>query len=120
MNPLLAANLALRFLLELCATAALAHWGWRAGGGAVGVLAAVGAALSAALLWGAYVSPKARYAVPAPVRLAVELAVFGSAAGGLAVTAPRPVATAFAVAVAVHELVRAALVSRGSRARRRS
>ena len=41
-------------------------------------------------------------------------------AGGLAVTAPRPVATAFAVAVAVHELVRAALVSRGSRARRRS
>jgi hypothetical protein len=124
MNPVLVVNLAVRFALELCALAALARWGWRAGaGGLTGLLAAVAAALAAALLWGAFVAPKARFTVPVPARFAVELVVLGSAAAGLAVSAPRPVATAFVVAVAAHEVVRAALtlrVSPSSRARRRS
>jgi hypothetical protein len=121
MNPVLAANLAVRFLLELGALAALARWGWcAAGGGVAGLLAAVGAALVTALVWGAYVSPKARFAVPPPARLGIELAVFGSAVAALAASAPRWAAVTFGVAVAAHELARAALLSRGSRGPRRS
>ena len=56
MRSLLAANVALRFLLEFAMLAACALWGAHAGGAA----AAVAIPLAAAALWGAVLSPKAR------------------------------------------------------------
>jgi Protein of unknown function (DUF2568) len=38
----------------------------------------------AAAVWGAFVAPKARWPVPAPVRVTIELALFGVAAAALA------------------------------------
>ncbi len=77
-------NLALRFLLELCALAALAYWGFHTGGGwLLKTVLGVGAPLLAAVVWGAFVAPKALVPVSAPVRLALELAVFASAVAGL-------------------------------------
>ncbi|HYX85876.1 MAG TPA: DUF2568 domain-containing protein, partial [Gaiellales bacterium] len=79
------ANLALRFLLELAALAALAYWGFHTVAATVPQWAAgIGAPVAAAAAWGAVVAPKAALEVPGGVRLAVEAAVFGAAAVALA------------------------------------
>ena len=41
--------------------------------------------LLAAVVWGALVAPKARWRVPIPTRVMIELLLFGAAAGALAV-----------------------------------
>ena len=75
-----AATLTIRFLLELCALGALAWWGVRTGQSApMKALLGAGAPLAAAVLWGAFVSPKASVAVPGPVHAGLQLAVFGAA-----------------------------------------
>lgn len=84
MTLLKSLNLGLRFVLELCALAALAYWGftldqplW------IRLVAAVGAPLVAAGVWGTFVAPKAARRLTDPARFLVELLVFGGAAVGL-------------------------------------
>lgn len=85
MGSVRAANLGLRFLLEMAALAVLFWWGIETGStwwqrGALGA----GAALAAAIAWGLFVSPRARVRGPRWLPLAVEIAVFGCAAAALA------------------------------------
>lgn len=68
-------NAFLRFVLELAALAAFAIWGWRTGG----IALAIGLPLLAALIWGAFVAPKAKWFLPLGARLCVELLIFGGA-----------------------------------------
>ena len=79
-----ALNYTVRFLLELCALAALGYWGFVTGQGmAAKWLLGLGAPLLAAVAWGAFVAPKARWPAREPWRLLVEIFVFGAAAAGL-------------------------------------
>lgn len=97
-----AANLAVRFLLELCALGALAWWGAEAGSGALGAtVLAIAAPLFAAALWGLFVSPRAPVKVPV-VRWVVELAVFGCAVAGLVAIDHARLAVVLAAAYAVN------------------
>jgi Protein of unknown function (DUF2568) len=73
-----AANLTLRFFLELAALAALAYWGW----GVTWVLA-VAAPAAWIALWATFGSPKARVSLSMPQRIAFEAVVFGAAAVAL-------------------------------------
>ncbi len=83
-------NLALRFLLELCALAALAYWGSHTGTGLIAKIGlGIGTPLVAAVIWGIFVASKASVTVPEPWHLILELLVFGSAVAGL-VAAGRP------------------------------
>ena len=103
MRPLLAANLALRFLLELAMLAAFALWGAHAGGAA----AAVAIPLAAAALWGTVLSPKARVPAPAVLRIALEVLLFGAAALALGAEGYAVAGTVFAgIALANLTLVR--------------
>ena len=77
--------------------AALAYWGFTVGDGAGAWALGVGAPLLAAIVWGAWVAPKARWPVPIPTRVAIELILFGAAVGALAV-AGQPLARAGAPA----------------------
>ena len=75
-----ALNYTVRFLLELCALAALGYWGFVTGQGmAMKWLLGLGAPLLAAVAWGAFVAPKARWPAREPWRLLVEILVFGAA-----------------------------------------
>jgi hypothetical protein len=98
-----AVNLGVRFLLELAALAALGVWGWHAPGPvAVQVLAAAVTPLATAMVWGTWVAPKARRRLPDPLRLGVEVLVFGNAVVGLLVTGLPGLALALGVAYAVN------------------
>lgn len=84
-------NLGLRFGLELAALAGLGYWGFTLDRGwSWRILLGVGAPLLAAVVWGMFVSPKARVPLREPWRFAVEVLVFGSAALALA-AAGRPI-----------------------------
>jgi len=94
------ANLALRFLLELCALGALGYWGFKTGNGVISKIAlGVGAPLVAAVVWGTFVSPQAPVQLPRIVVLILQVMVFGSAAAGLVATGHRTLALVFVVVV---------------------
>lgn len=91
LHGLRGATLTARFLCELAMLAALAFWGYVVGEGPWAWLLGVGAPVVAAVVWGAFVAPRARFPVPAPVRVQIELVLYAFAAVGLA-AAGQPVA----------------------------
>ncbi|HEX5503581.1 MAG TPA: YrdB family protein [Thermomicrobiales bacterium] len=101
-----AGNLAARFLLELCALAALGYWGFRVGQGPLAKVAlGLGAPLLAAVVWGLFVAPRASIAVPHAAHLGLQVLVFGLAAAGLAVAGHPALAGAFGGVVALNGLL---------------
>lgn len=97
------ANLALRFILELCALAALGYWGFRTGDGTAGKLAlGIGAPLVAAVIWGTLVAPKAPVSVPGPIHVLLQVAVFGVAALALTAAGRPALALVFAVVAVIN------------------
>jgi uncharacterized protein DUF2568 len=97
-----AANDVLRFLLELLALAGLALWGWRTGPTGVNVVLAIAAPLAAAVLWGAFVAPRAPRHPGDPWRLLLEVVVFGAGALAFAGAGLGGVAIALGVLAALH------------------
>jgi hypothetical protein len=95
------ANLALRFVLELCALAATAYWGSTTGSGVTPWLLAIGAPAVVIAVWALFVSPKATVELRPPLRLAIEFLVFGAAALGLAAAGRPTLAVAFAIVAAI-------------------
>jgi hypothetical protein len=63
--------------------------------------------LLAAVVWGAWVAPKARWPVPMPVRVVIELVLFGAAVGGLTVAGQPALAVVLGVAALVTSLLNA-------------
>ena len=107
MSGLRGVTLTVRFLCELAMLAALAYWGFTVGGGIGAWVLGVGAPLLAAAVWGAWVAPKARWPVPIPTRVAIELALFGVAVGALAVAGQSVLAVVLGIAALVTSLLNA-------------
>jgi hypothetical protein len=99
--------LTVRFLCELAMLAALAYWGFLVGDGAGAWLLGIGAPVLAAAVWGAFVAPRARWPVPVPVRLVIELVLFGGAAAALAAAGQPALAVVLAVAALATSLANA-------------
>lgn len=94
--------LTIRFLLELAALAALAWWGVRTGETALTkVLLGAGAPLAMAVVWGAFIAPKASFAVPGPVHVALQLAVLAAATAALLAIQKHTAAELFAITAVV-------------------
>lgn len=90
------------FLLELSALACLGYWGFQTGQGWIFKIAlGIGAPLLAAVLWGTFVAPKASIPVSVPVRIMLQLLVFGTAAAALYASGHPKLAAAFIVIVLV-------------------
>ncbi|MBV9367640.1 MAG: YrdB family protein [Solirubrobacterales bacterium] len=75
-----AANLALKFLLELASVAALAYWGTTIDSGVVGALIAIAASAATIALWGRFAAPRSEHRLHTASRVPFELAVFALAA----------------------------------------
>jgi len=103
-------NLALRFLLELVALAAMASYGWQmTDSRPLSVLAAVVLPVVAASLWGVFAVPadrsrsgEAPVPVTGPVRLALELAFFGFGVWCLYESGARTLSLVLGAVVLVH------------------
>jgi uncharacterized protein DUF2568 len=93
-------NLGLRFVLELCMLVALGIWGF-----SENIVLGIAAPLAAALVWGLWIAPKANRRLRDPVRLAVELVLFGAAGAALAAAGHALAATVFLAAVALSEVL---------------
>ena len=98
-----AANLAVRFALELCMLAALGYTGFQLGDGiATGIALAVALPLAAAIVWGVAIARKARRRAPDPGRAVLELFIFAAAAAGLVVTGQAVLGLVLAAAALVN------------------
>lgn len=93
-----AANLALRFLLELAALGILAYWGATSAGPAWQRAAlAIAAPTAVAVLWGTLIAPRAPVRVPEGGKAVLALSVFALAAVALASRGLRVLAVTLAV-----------------------
>lgn len=102
-------NLALRFILEMCALFALGFRGWTQHEGILRVVMAFAIPLAAAVLWGVFSTPgdrsrSANAVVPTPgaLRLLMELLFFAAAAWSFYVADLRIIAFVFAGVVVLH------------------
>jgi hypothetical protein len=111
------ANDVLRFLLELAALASLGYWGFAESEGAAQWVLGLGAPLLAAAVWGTFVAPKASRPTVDPVRLALEVAVFGSGVAALQAAEAGALAVVFGVLVVAHLALTFALGQRPEPAR---
>jgi hypothetical protein len=102
MATLRAANLGLRFILEMCLLAALAYWGFQSGDGTLRhIVLGIGAPLLAAVYWGLFLSPKATFSFPLPVKLLLEVIIFALAIVALYASGQHLLAIVFAVVAIV-------------------
>jgi hypothetical protein len=104
---LIAVNLTIRFVIELCALVALGYWGFSTGDGPLpSLVLGLGAPVAAMLAWGAFVAPK-RMVTTAPLalRVVVEVAVIGAAAAGLYAAGSQTLGIALAVVWAVNKAI---------------
>lgn len=69
----------IRFACELAALAAAGVWGWSRGG----IALAIAAPLLIAILWGAWIAPRARRRLADPMRFTVESLVWIGAIAAL-------------------------------------
>ena len=108
-------NDVLRFFLELAALAALAYWGFSEFGGVAQWVLGLGAPVWAAIVWGRFMSPKASHPTIDPVRLLIEIAVFGAGVAALLAAHAPVLAVIFAVLAGLHLALTFALAQRPSR-----
>jgi Protein of unknown function (DUF2568) len=88
-----ALSLTLRFACELAALVAVGWWGWTL----TPVLGVVLPVL-VAVVWGAWIAPKARRRLADPARLMLELVVFAAATAAFVAVGQWTVGIVFAVA----------------------
>ncbi len=98
-------NLAVKFLLELCAVAAFAFWGASLDGVLVSVVAGIAAPALAVVLWGSFAAPRSSRRLPTRARVPFELGVFALAAAALFALDVTAIAIAFATVVAVNAVL---------------
>ncbi|WP_237690699.1 YrdB family protein [Paenibacillus caui] len=100
------ANLAVRFILELCLLASLGYWGFHSGkNGIVQALLGIGTPLLAAVIWGTFLSPKAAVSIAPSLQLIMEIVLFGLAAAALYAAGRLGLGAVLVVAYAVNRLL---------------
>ncbi len=109
MAVLRAANLALKFLLELAAIASFAVWGASTGSGAASILLAIAAPAVAIVLWGRFAAPRSVHRLALRPRLVFEAGVFGLAVVALLAAGSPGLAIVFGAIAVVNAAALAAL-----------
>lgn len=98
------ANMALSFLVELCAIAALSYWGFNSGTGTVGtILLGLGAPALAIVIWGLFVAPRAVFTLPVAPRTAIAWVIFALGVIALAAAGQGTLAWVLGVVMVVNE-----------------
>jgi uncharacterized protein DUF2568 len=106
MDIIKSANLALRFLLELCVLAALGYWGFSVGRGTLARWGlGIGVPLLAAVIWGVFLVPNSSTRLRGPLQIVLEVILFGFAAAGRYVAGRPTLAWVFALVVVINRVL---------------
>ena len=108
MAGLKAANLGLKFLLELVAIAAFANWGASRSPVVLAVILAIATPAVFVAAWGIWAAPRSPRRLPRQTRVPFELGCFALAAVALIAAGATVAGIAFAVAAAVNAVLLAA------------
>jgi hypothetical protein len=95
-QPKIGPNAVLRFLLELFAIFSFGFWGFTSWPAPWNIVVGIAAPLLAAVVWGLFRSPRARFTLPALGRTLVEVLVMGGAAATWFATQHAIIAAVFA------------------------
>lgn len=72
------------FLLELAMLGSFMYWGFHLDKGwFIKILFGIGAPIVVAIIWGGFIAPKASIPVSVPIRILLQIILFGSAAVAL-------------------------------------
>lgn len=96
------ANLALRFVLELCAVAAAAYSGSQMVAGPLSWIGTVGAALAFILLWALVAAPKTQNGLSGPQKERIGTVIMLATAGALALAGQPAIAVGFGMLVVLN------------------
>lgn len=100
------ANIGLRFLLELCALAAVGYWGFTLDKSIIWkVLAGIGLPLLIIVIWGSFGSPGAPYPLPGAYKYILLAAIFGFSAFALYRSGQQMLALVFIVIICINSLL---------------
>jgi thiol:disulfide interchange protein len=100
------ANLALRFLLELCALVAFGYWGSQTGQGQLSRFGlGLGTPLLYAVVWGTFVAPRAPVHLSKPVKAVLGLVILEIAAAALAIAGQPTLAAIFGAIVLINAIL---------------
>jgi len=100
------ANVALRFLLELCALVALGYWGFQTGQGLLLKIGlGIGVPRLSVVIWVMFVAPNAVVRLPEPVPLVLGLVILGLAAVALAAAGHPSLALVFGGIVVINAVL---------------
>jgi hypothetical protein len=108
MAGLKAANLGLKFVLELAAIAAFAYWGASRSPVVLAVILAIAIPAVFVAAWGIWAAPRSPHRLPTKTRVPFELGCFTLAAVALIATGAAGAGIAFAVVAAVNAVLLAA------------
>lgn len=99
-------NLALRFILEICALFAFGYWGVKSGDGLLfKFILGIGTPLLIAFIWGTFGSPAAPLRVHGIKRLLLEIIIYGLATLALYIAGQPTFAVVFALLTALNMLL---------------
>ena len=98
-------NLAVRFLLEICALAAVGYWGFQTGNGMMKWVLGIGAPIFLAMIWGVFGSPKAMIVVPTILHFFIEIIVFGIPVLALCAAGKSQLAWIYGICVVINRLL---------------
>jgi hypothetical protein len=89
-------NLLIRFLLELCILLIFGYWGFKTGNQGVSkALLGIGVPLASAIIWGAFLAPKAAWRLSQPWLTLLEVTIFGLTTWALHSTGKTSLAVTF-------------------------
>ncbi|SDN62925.1 Protein of unknown function [Psychrobacillus sp. OK028] len=94
------------FMLELCALGAFSYWGFHMNkGGFINIVMGIGTPLLVAIFWGAFIAPKANFPVTIPIRIILQLIVFGLATTALFASSKGTLAIVFGSIVLIEMIL---------------
>lgn len=99
-------NIAIRFILEVCALVCLAYWGFQNNQGILMKLGlGIGSPLLIAIIWGVFGSPAAPISVKGFHRILLELLIFGLATLALYSSGKPTLAIIYAIIVVLNRIL---------------
>lgn len=94
------------FLLELAALGAFIYWGFNIDKGLlIKVVFGIGTPLLVAIFWGTFIAPKASIPVSVPLRIFLQIIVFGSAVAALYFSEKSMLAIIFLIVVLIEMIL---------------